>query len=111
MRNKLRTWAEKHPIWFVLIPMCLYLLFMTPFHLIKQTVTNYWLVAAVELVPSLAVAMLIHKLGWWRETGFSSPIRWRSLWVIALPAAFIVLNFHGIGVSVSNLWRAPSSAS
>ncbi len=103
MRQRLRAWAEKHPIWFVLVPMTLYFAYLTPFQMMKQSVTNYWFMAAVESVPVIAVALLVRQLGWWRETGFLGPIRWRGLWVIALPAALIALNFQGIGVSMSNL--------
>lgn len=31
MREKLRAWAEKHPIGFVLVPIVLYLIYMTPY--------------------------------------------------------------------------------
>lgn len=43
---------------------------------------------------TLALALALTALGWWRAAGFNGPARWRELRLLALPAvAFILLPF------------------
>lgn len=50
-----------------------------------------------DLVGAACVAGLLWRLGWWREVGFAGPSTWRSLRLLAVPAALaLVLVVGGI---------------
>jgi uncharacterized protein len=49
-----------------------------------------------EAALAILVLGLIAGLGWWRSTGFSTPVReWRHPWLIVLPLLLTLLPFTG----------------
>lgn len=48
-----------------------------------------------DIVGAVCVALLLSRLGWWREVGFGGPSTWRSLHLVAFPAVIAVVALAG----------------
>lgn len=103
---KLCQFAERHPYWFVavmeLVVVFVYLLAGTFAYFLNLSSLGLYGIAQVGL--TIAAAVFLVAMGWWRVVGFRRPHDWSDLRYFIVP--FVPLVFNLIpGVEVTSMSR------
>lgn len=101
---------EQHPWRFALLVMLalevILLLCLGAARLFLPNVSLLALDLPILLLNALFAAVLLTRLGWWRASGFRRPERPRSLVLLALPVALLIVPALLVGIDVPPFGKA-----